>query len=201
MSGVNQAPPPSPSSLPPLRQAVQNVKSGQQQTAAPAPNPAPAPAPQPAPQQTAAPKIRKPNGIIPDSMKKNIAATQQAQPAAPQPAPAQPVANHLPVVPPPQAQPPAPTPSQPLVDAPTYYEGGDNNSGFIEFDLQSYRQRGVEERFLSISVLGLIEDIDIEDKEIANQVVNQVSRTTMRIADRAQFEALKTFFANLEWEG
>ena len=192
MSGVNQAPP-SPTTLPPLRQAVDQVKQGQMLNAQ---TPVPAPAPQPVQQQgNNISKVRTSQGIIPSSMKKLVTNQPEAQQ---NPVQQPPIVQQPQPVPPPQPQ--MQQQVHPPV-APTYYEGGDNISGFIEFDLQSYRQRGVEERFLSISVLGLIEEVDIEDQEIANQVVNQVSRTSMRISDRAQFEALKDFFARLEWEG
>lgn len=203
MSGTNQAPP-SPAQRQPLKQAVQQRR--EEQKNAPASPVAPvvtaptAAVPAPA-QENAVSKLRKANSIIPDSMKKNIAASQT-------PAPEQPVQQnqptHNPTAPPPPSVQQVQQPQQSHVNtpiAPTYYEGGDDNSGYLEFDLQSYRQRGVEEKFLSVSVVGMLEEVGIDDQEIANQVVNNVSRTTMRIADRAQFDALKNFFASLEWEG
>ena len=202
MSGTNQAPP-SPAQRQPLKQAVQQRREEQKNApvapSTPAAPPVAAAAPAPAQENTVS-KLRKANSIIPDSMKKNIAAAQT-------PTPEQPVQQiqptHNPTAPPPPSvqsqQPQQPQMNIPI--APTYYEGGDDNSGYLEFDLQSYRQRGVEEKFLSVSVVGMLEEVGIDDQEIANQVVNNVSRTTMRIADRAQFEALKNFFASLEWEG
>lgn len=83
---------------------------------------------------------------------------------------------------------------------PTYYEGGSETSGYIEFDLQSYRQRGVEERFLNISLVGLLEELGVDDQDVASVAVGNVARNTMRISDRAQFDTLKSFFNSLEWE-
>ena len=204
MSGTNQAPP-SPAQRQPLKQAVQQRREEQKNSpaaptapTAPAPAPAPAPAaPAPAPtQDNSISKLRKANSIIPESMKKNIVASQKTEQPVQQIPP-----THNPTAPPPPIAQQIQQPQMNFPIAPTYYEGGDDNSGYLEFDLQSYRQRGVEEKFLSVSVVGMLEEVGIDDQEIANQVVNNISRTTMRIADRVQFEALKNFFASLEWEG
>jgi len=199
MSGTNQAPP-SPAQRQPLKQAVQQRREEQKNAPVAPSTPAAPPVAAPAPaQDNSISKLRKANSIIPESMKKNIAASQTPEQPVQQIPP-----THNPTAPPPPSVQQVQQPQQPQANfpiAPTYYEGGDDNSGYLEFDLQSYRQRGVEEKFLSVSVVGMLEEVGIDDQEIANQVVNNVSRTTMRIADRAQFEALKNFFASLEWEG
>lgn len=196
MQGKTNTPPPSPANRKPLRQAVQDVRSGNVPVPSPQANAQNNAPQQPQPENNAAmPKLRNAGNIIPESMKRSIQQTQQNN------APVPPQQN---IAPPPVAAPMPPDQNQiqkEYFEAPTYYEGGDESSGFIEFDLQSYRQRGVEDRFLAISVVGLLDQVNIDDQEVAAQVVNNVSRTSMRITDKNQFYALKDFFANLEWEG
>ncbi len=178
MSQINQTPPPSPATRAPLKQVVQQQKSGQP---LPVVAVSPVKAPSPAPEDNFSKVVKLNNNVIPESMKKAIAATQQPTQTPTTPVPPVPPVNN----------------SQTFVDpeyAPTYYEGGDETGGFIEFDLQSYRQKGVEERFLYVSVLGIVEKVGIDDQEVAEKILQNIAKTTMRITDREQFEALKNFF-------
>lgn len=72
----------------------------------------------------------------------------------------------------------------------TYYSVGTEKTGTLEFDLISHRQRGVEKRYLNVQVKGLL--MGKEQKEIGN--------CRMNITSKEQFEGLKAFFANLNWE-
>jgi len=162
--------PPPPTDRKPLKQSMADIRSNKV---------APPVAP-PIPKKESAPS----------KFKKNTQAEQQET---------QSTQNH--------GVPEAPSPNKKTVNyneenyfAPTYYEGGDDVGGYIEFDLQRYRQKGVEERFLSVSVMGLLEDLDVDDQDIASQAVNNVAKNSMRISNKKQFDALKEFFLNLEWE-
>jgi hypothetical protein len=192
---VNQTPPPPPpTARKPLKQSVQEIREGsapQSPTNIVAVNaPAVNVVAQPSAPVTDFSKIKKISSIVPPINRVEETVVQQPQVAAPQP----PTQNPAPVSPQQVSQ------DQGFYTPPTYYEGGSETSGYIEFDLQSYRQRGVEERFLNISLVGLLEELGVDDQDIASAAVGNVARNTMRISDRAQFDALKTFFNSLEWE-
>lgn len=72
----------------------------------------------------------------------------------------------------------------------TYYQVGTEKTGTLEFDLISHRQRGIEKRYLNVQVRGLI--LGKEKKEVGD--------CRMHITSKEQFEDLKNFFANLNWE-
>ena len=194
MSG-NNTPPPPPTARKPLKQSVQDIREGNvpQSPTKIAANTAPVVSgvAQLATPLTDFSKIKKISSIIPPTKKveEPTAPTPQAPPHNPAPVLTQQVSQefeHHDV--------------QGSFAPPTYYEGGSETSGYIEFDLQSYRQRGIEERFLNISLVGLLEELGVDDQDIASAAVGNVARNTMRISDRAQFDALKTFFNSLEWE-
>jgi len=178
---VTPPPPPSPSALKPLKQSIQEIR---EESAPSSPNNPSVQPVQPVQKVIDSPstvndfsKLKKAGSIV-----TNGALAPSPTPPAP-PASPQQVAEEVSNIPP-----------------PTYYEGGDENSGFIEFDLQSYRQRGVEERYLNISLLALLEAVDVDDQDVVDGAVGNLARNTMKITDKTQFEALKSFFNSLEWE-
>jgi len=71
----------------------------------------------------------------------------------------------------------------------TYFHIDSGEDGFIEFDLSAFRQKGEETRFLSIKISGL----DIEQEPAVKQV------SAMNINSKEEFEAMKAFFAQLDW--
>lgn len=192
MSGINTPPPP-PTARKPLKQSVQESRDGNApkspQRISEKPSAALNTAPQPP--VTDFSKIKKVSSVIPPTNRNEEPQVQQPPQQVQRPI------NNAPAAP---TAPQQVAQDQGVYQPPTYYEGGDETSGYIEFDLQSYRQRGVEERFLNISVVGLLEELGVDDQDIANSAVGNVARNTMRISDRAQFDALKSFFNSLEWE-
>lgn len=68
----------------------------------------------------------------------------------------------------------------------TYCKLGNEESGVLEIDLQSFKQQGKETRHISISVLGL-----------DNQ--QQVSKTEMFVLDEVTWNKFKDFVSKLNW--
>jgi hypothetical protein len=58
----------------------------------------------------------------------------------------------------------------------------------LEMDLISYRQQGSEERFFTITVNGWKKDGE------------ETSSSFMKFSTKEQFDSLKSFMANLQWE-
>lgn len=61
-----------------------------------------------------------------------------------------------------------------------------SDGGILEIDLRSNKQRGVENRYLSISVTGVNEN-------------NEFSKAEMFLLSEAQLKALQVFMAKLNW--
>ena len=68
----------------------------------------------------------------------------------------------------------------------TYCKLGNEDSGLLEIDLQSFKQQGKETRHISISVVGL-----------DNQ--QQINRTEMFVLDEATWNKFKDFVSKLNW--
>ncbi|MDG1949707.1 MAG: hypothetical protein P8J32_02690 [bacterium] len=119
----------------------------------------------------------------------------------------------------PQAQPqqpqqvqeaPAPQPQEPQAPAPiqetqefdvpdiaeakpydeTYHKLKTEKHGELEFDLVSHRQRGVEKRYLNVRIKGMRMD---KKEEGAVECL-------MNVTSKEDFQNLKDFFANLNWD-
>jgi hypothetical protein len=92
----------------------------------------------------------------------------------------------------PQPQPQAQPQAQPVnTDAETYFRLENKNnegqvSSIIEIDLISYRERGVESRYISINTLGRNQE-------------NQQSDTTIAIDNEEDFIRFKKFVSQLNW--
>jgi hypothetical protein len=63
---------------------------------------------------------------------------------------------------------------------------GSNNGGYLEVDLRVTKQRGAEERCISLSVVGFNEE-------------SQISKTEMFLLDEEAFKKLQVFIAKLNW--
>lgn len=63
---------------------------------------------------------------------------------------------------------------------------GSNNGGYLEVDLRVTKQRGAEERCISVSVVGFNEE-------------NQIAKTEMFLLDEEAFKKLQEFVARLSW--
>jgi len=77
----------------------------------------------------------------------------------------------------------------------TYCRTGTLDNGFIETDLQSYKEKGTETRFVSFSVLSLMDDKQLEEIKARNGVAN----LTMIMTSEEQFNKFKQFIASLNW--
>jgi hypothetical protein len=73
-------------------------------------------------------------------------------------------------------------------ESPTYLKVGDETSS-LEFDLVTFRQKGKEERYLSVSFLGY--NINKEPVEAQEAFIN---------VGEEDFNKIKSFFSNLEWK-
>lgn len=73
-------------------------------------------------------------------------------------------------------------------ESPTYLKVGDETSS-LEFDLVTFRQKGKEERYLSISFLGY----NVNKEPVENQ------EAFINIGEE-DFNKIKTFFFNLDWK-
>lgn len=68
----------------------------------------------------------------------------------------------------------------------TYCKVGSPASGIMEVDLQSFKQRGAEERYISFSTHSLNDDKEFVTSE-------------MFFLDEASFNKFKAFIAKLNW--
>lgn len=75
----------------------------------------------------------------------------------------------------------------------TYHHLKTDRHGELEFDLVAHRQRGKERRFLNVRMLGmkLTENGGKSDEMV---------QSLMNITNKEDFENLKNFFINLNWE-
>jgi competence transcription factor ComK len=72
----------------------------------------------------------------------------------------------------------------------TYFSFGDEESGCLDIDLITFREKGVETRYLSLMFSGL----DVRQ----NPPVLQ--EAFLNIGSKEDFERIKAFFTQLEWE-
>lgn len=63
---------------------------------------------------------------------------------------------------------------------------GSNDGGFLEVDLRVTKQRGTEQRCISVSVVGFNDE-------------NQISKSEMFLLDETAFKKLQAFIARLNW--
>ena len=77
----------------------------------------------------------------------------------------------------------------------TYCRTGTLDNGFIETDLQIYKEKGRETRFISFSILSLLDEAQIE--EIKKR--NGMASLTMIITSEEQFNKFKEFVGGLNW--
>ena len=75
----------------------------------------------------------------------------------------------------------------------TYVRIGDENNGFLEFDLVTFREKGTETRYISVIVHGfsIPENQNEESKP---------TRTQINISTEEQFLAFKKFIQQLDWK-
>ncbi len=126
----------------------------------------------------------------------SIRRTPPVQETPPAPPPPPPVAPPPPPAPPPaalveQTQDAAIITDIPLVEAETYLSVGSKETGFVEFDLMSHREKGKEVRYLQIQTHGF--SLDDNDRGAA-------SSNYMAVMTKEDFEKVKGFFATLTWE-
>lgn len=69
----------------------------------------------------------------------------------------------------------------------TYLSLGDEESGFIEIDLVTMRQKNEEVRYLGFTFTGV------------NIKTNEKQEGYITLESKEQFDTLKNFFAQLEW--
>jgi len=72
--------------------------------------------------------------------------------------------------------------------SPSYYLKVGDDSGVLEFDLITFRQKGKEEKYLSVTFSGI--NLTQEPPVPQESFVN---------IDEAGFKAIKEFFTQLEW--
>lgn len=63
---------------------------------------------------------------------------------------------------------------------------GSEDGGFLEVDLRVTKQRGTEQRCISVSVVGFNDE-------------NQISKSEMFLLDETAFKKLQAFVARLNW--
>jgi len=68
----------------------------------------------------------------------------------------------------------------------TFCRVGSNSGGFLEVDLRVTKQRGAEERCISVSVLGVDEE-------------NNIGKSEMFLLNEEAFKRLQSFIARLKW--
>lgn len=78
----------------------------------------------------------------------------------------------------------------------TYCRTGTLENGFIEADLQIFKEKGVESRFVSISVIGTLDEDQID--EIKKR--KGLATLPMVIASEEQFNRFKEFISGLNWD-
>lgn len=72
----------------------------------------------------------------------------------------------------------------------TYHQLKTEKNGELEFDLVSHRQRGLEKRYLNVRIKGMRTD----KKE------DGVVECLMNVTSKEDFQQLKEFFSNLNWD-
>lgn len=77
----------------------------------------------------------------------------------------------------------------------TYCRTGTLENGFIETDLQIYKEKGTETRFVSFSVLSLLDENQIEEIKKRGGVAN----LSMIMTSEEQFNKFKQFISSLNW--
>lgn len=77
----------------------------------------------------------------------------------------------------------------------TYCRTGTLENGFIESDLQIYKEKGVETRFVSFSILSMMDEKQLQ--EVKNR--NGMAYLTMMMTSEEQFNRFKEFVASLNW--
>lgn len=77
----------------------------------------------------------------------------------------------------------------------TYCRTGTIENGFIETDLQIYKEKGTETRFVSFSVLSLMDEKQIEETKQRNGM----AYITMMMTSEEQFNRFKDFVSKLSW--
>jgi hypothetical protein len=75
----------------------------------------------------------------------------------------------------------------------TYVRIGDENNGFLEFDLVTFREKGAETRYISVIVHGF----SIPDNQNEE---SKPTRTQINISTEEQFLAFKKFIQQLDWK-
>ena len=75
----------------------------------------------------------------------------------------------------------------------TYCRTGNNDNGFIETDLKIVKQKGIEERCVSFTIINQADTAEIYEDH--NLVVLK-----MEMKSEEQFNSFKKFVANLEWD-
>lgn len=68
----------------------------------------------------------------------------------------------------------------------TFCKAGSTSGGVLEIDLRSMKQKGTEERFISVKVIGFNDQ-------------NEVSQAEMLLLNEEQFKKLKEFITKLDW--
>ena len=71
----------------------------------------------------------------------------------------------------------------------TYYSAGNEDSGIMEIDLVTFREKGSETRYIGIGFYGLNVKVDPPVKQEA----------FYNIETEREFNELKTFITNLNW--
>lgn len=71
----------------------------------------------------------------------------------------------------------------------TYIMVGNDESGYVEFDLVAFREKGEESRYLVTKLTS----IDSSSEE------NQKSEFYISIDSEEEFNKMKSFFSQLEW--
>jgi hypothetical protein len=77
----------------------------------------------------------------------------------------------------------------------TYCRTGTIENGFIESDLQIYKAKGTETRFISFSILSMLDEAQIEEVKSRNGLAN----LTMIMTSEEQFNKFKQFVSSLDW--
>lgn len=72
----------------------------------------------------------------------------------------------------------------------TYCLIGNQEEGYIEFDLVSFRQKGEERRYAHINLVGFV---DTEGG------AEETSRAYVNLSNREDFEKFKQFISSLNW--
>lgn len=137
----------------------------------------------------------KKNGLSAEKVQAQLASKHP--PVQPQPQP-QPVAAAVIVQPPVQSQPVVqqqqqvftPAPQSMIQECDTYFSYEDEVGGNLEVDLITFREKGMETRYLSI----LFSGFDVR------QVPPVPQQAYLNIESREEFERFKSFFAQLDWE-